>query len=351
MDTFPIYDDMGSVPLPEKIDKKIFNEFYWKAYDALTKNYDIFEHIGLTNFIINPIISSFKMKMDAGIEIINYPQYMDMYNQFLKPINDYQEELFLIRSELAIIPEIIIINHYAKEIFEQTNKPILLKVCVTGPVELYIKERGFTIYIDIALKYAESVNRFLKNSFINNKYIKTKAISIDEPSFGYTTLVNTNSDELIKIFDKSVEGINVDNLIHLHTLDSYKIPLETANINVLTCEYATDQRNIIPKKDLEDYDKYIRVGICRTNFNNLFAEALDSGIPMEKLNTPNGILSLIDSKDRIKKMLVDALDHYGDRLKYIGPDCGLYGWDLPSTAFELLHRIYEVIEEQKIKNP
>jgi len=342
---------MGSVPLPEEIDKQIFNQFYWKAYDALTKKFDIFEHVGLTNFVINPIISSFRMKIDAGIEIINYPQHMDMYNQFLKPINDYQEDLFLIRSDKAIIPEITIINHFAKEIFEQTSNTIKLKVCVTGPIELYLRERGFTIYKDIALKYAMSVNLFLKNSIINNKYLKTETISIDEPSFGYTTLVNTNDDELIEIFDKSVESISGDNLIHLHTLNSYRIPLETANINVLTCEYATDQRNIIPKKDLEDYDKFMRVGICRTNFNNLFAEALDAGIPMEKLNTPEGILSLIDSKARIKKMFVDAISHYGDRLKYIGPDCGLYGWDLPSTAFELLNRIHEVIEEEKKKNP
>jgi len=350
MNTFPKYDDVGSFPLPKNLDKEKFNQFYWKTYDALTKKYDIFEHIGLTNFIINPIINSFKLKMEAGVEIINYPQHIDMYTQFLKPLNDYKEDSFLISSDKAIIPEVEIINHFAKEIYEQTNKPIRLKVCVTGPIELYIRERGFTIYKDMALKYATSVNRFLKNSMIDNKYFKTETVSIDEPSFGYTDLVNTNEDELTEIFDKSLDGIDVDNLIHLHTLSSYRIPLNTKKINVLTCEYASDQRNVIPKKDLEDYDKFIRVGICRTNFNNLLAESLDSGIPMDKLNTPEGIRSLIDSKDRIQKMLFDAKAHYGDRLKYVGPDCGLYGWDEPSFAFELLHRIYEVIKEVKEKN-
>lgn len=48
-------------------------------------------------------------------------------------------------------------------------------------------------------------------------------------------------------------------------------------------------------------------------------------------------------------MLLDAMAHYGDRLRDIGPDCGLYGWDEPSVAFELLHRIYEVIENIKKK--
>ena len=44
---------------------------------------------------------------------------------------------------------------------------------------------------------------------------------------------------------------------------------------------------------------------------------------------------------------MDALNHYGDRLKFIGPDCGLSGWSPQQIAYELLHRTYEVIEQVK----
>jgi 5-methyltetrahydropteroyltriglutamate--homocysteine methyltransferase len=60
-----------------------------------------------------------------------------------------------------------------------------------------------------------------------------------------------------------------------------------------------------------------------------------------------GIMSLIDSKERIKNNLENAIEHYGDRLKFIGPDCGLSGWYYPEIAYELLHRTHEAIKEVK----
>jgi len=114
---------------------------------------------------------------------------------------------------------------------------------------------------------------------------------------------------------------------------------------VLTCEYASDHSNIIPKKDLEQYDKFIRVGITRTNINSIMAEKLDAGTPYDELKTYEGIMSLIDSKEFIKKNLLFALKHYEDRVKFIGPDCGLKGWNPPQVAYELLRRTYKVIKE------
>jgi len=68
---------------------------------------------------------------------------------------------------------------------------------------------------------------------------------------------------------------------------------------------------------------------------------------MDELKSLTGKLGLIDSKEQIKKNLLKAVELYGDRLKYIGPDCGLGGWQIPQIAFELLHRTSEVIEEFK----
>lgn len=349
MKEFPIFDDIGSFPLPENIDIDWFKQFYWITYKALVnKNEnDILEHSGINNYFINPMLQSFQLKLKAGVEIVNYPQHMDMHNQFLKPISDYEKEPGLIDPEKAHIPEIFLLNNFAKEHYEKTGNSLKIKICVTGPIELYVKQHGFTIYSDLALNFAKSVNSFIKNSIVNEKYMETLIVSIDEPSFGYIDVFNVNNDEIIQIFDKSIEGISATNQIHLHTLNRAALAMQTKNFDVLTCEYASDPTNKIPKKDLEQYDKFIRVGITRTNIDNIIAEKLDSGISMDEINTLSGKLNLIDSKEKIRKNLLTAMEIYDDRLKYIGPDCGLGGWQLPQIAYELLNRTHEVIEEVK----
>ena len=156
-----------------------------------------------------------------------------------------------------------------------------------------------------------------------------------------------NDDDLINIFDKCLEGVDVTSQIHLHTLNRASIALQTKNIDVLTCEYASDNSNVIPKKDLVQHDKFIRVGITRTNINSLMAEALDAGVSQDEVKSFEGTMNLIDPKERIEKNLMDALKRYDDRLQFVGPDCGLAGWDPPQVAYEVLHRTYEVIEKVK----
>ena len=344
---FPLYDDVGSFPLPPYIDKEAFKRFYWAAYNGLIKKTDIFENRGIHNYFTHPILQSFQLKLNAGVNIVNYPQHMDMYEQFLKPISENETEPNLISVEKAIIPEMLVIEKFAKEHYERIGKPLSVKICVTGPVELYIRKIDFTVYLDMAYNFAKSVNSFIKNSLYDTKYLKTSIVSIDEPSFGYVDVVNASDDELIKIFDKCLKGVNITSQIHLHTLNRASIALQTKNIDVLTCEYASDNSNIIPKKDLDQHDKFIRVGITRTNINSLMAEALDTGVSQAEVNSFEGTMNLIDPKKRIEKNLMDALKRYDDRLRFVGPDCGLAGWDPPQVAYEVLHRTYEAIEKVK----
>ncbi|MGQ4875205.1 MAG: hypothetical protein ACP6IY_14155 [Promethearchaeia archaeon] len=347
MSNFPKYDDVGGFPLPEYVDKEAFEQFYWAAYRALINDVEVFSHKGIYNYFIHPLLESLKMKINAGVEIVNYPQHIDMYTQFLKPIEDYEIKPSLIDDKQAIIPEVKIIEEYAKREYEKNGIQLELKICITGPIDLYAKKHGFSIYTDLALNLSESIRRFIKNSLINNKYMKTVLVSLDEPSFGYIDLLNVENDDLINIYDKCLEGINISSQIHLHTLNRADIPLQTKNIECLTCEYASNKSNIIPKKELEKYDKFIRVGIARTGIDNIIAENLEKGKTWDELKTVDGLISLIDNKEVIKKNLLDALELYGERLKYIGPDCGVKGWSPPKVAFELLKRVAMVISEVK----
>ena len=133
----------------------------------------------------------------------------------------------------------------------------------------------------------------------------------------------------------------------MHTLNRATLALQSKNINTLTCEYASDPTNKIPKKELDQYDKFIRVGITRTNVDNIIAEKLDNGSTLDEMTSLNGRLSLIDSKEKIRKNLMDAIKMYDNRLKFVGPDCGLSGWEIPQIAFELLNRTSEVIKQVK----
>lgn len=347
MDEFPQFDDVGSFPLPDYIDFDKFSQFYWAAYKGIVNNADIFENKGIYNFFIHPFLQSFQLKLNAGVEIINYPQHMDMRTQFLKPIDDYEVEPSLIDSKKAFIPELIILKHFAKDYFERTGNALKIKVCITGPIELYIKKHGFTIYPDIAFNLAKSLNSMLKHSIKNTKYLQNSVISIDEPSFGYVDMFNIEDDDIIKAFDKTVEGIDSLVQIHLHTLKNYIVPIQSKSIDTLTCEYASDHSNVIPKIELDKYDKFIRVGITRTNLNRIMADKLDAGALLDDFKTFEGTMSLIDSKEFIRKNLMFALERYQDRVKFVGPDCGLKGWNPPQVAYELLRRTYEVIKEVK----
>ncbi len=293
------------------------------------------------------------MKTDTGLDVINYPQLMDIYTQFLKPIRDYEvdSEPNLIINEKAQVIETHIIKNWAKSLYEtkQLEEPIKLKVCVTGPLELYFKVVGFEVYQDMAMNFARSVNSFLKNSMIDTPFLKTTAVSIDEPSLGYVTITNTSDDDMIEIYDESVKDINADIQIHLHSLNSFKIPLQTENINIMTCEFASNPQNVIDKKYLDQYDKYMRVGVCSTNINAIMANKIDSGQSYSDLSTVDGLLTLIDSEDQIKHNFKLASKQYGERLKYVGPDCGLSSWAPPKVAQELLTRTCKVVKNEMKK--
>ncbi|MHA1871792.1 MAG: hypothetical protein ACTSU2_09535 [Promethearchaeota archaeon] len=361
-----IIDDVGSFPLPQNIDIKKYETYYWKAYkiiadsgksdnDEIIKiiNEKIFGDEELKANLVGVIKSAFEYKLKAGLDVINYPQHIDMWSQFLKPMEDYEEEPFLIYESKARVLEVDILNAMAKEYYEEKGEPLKVKSCVSGPMELYLKKMGFGVYKDIALNIAKSVNHFLKNSIINNKYIRTTTLSIDEPSIGYVTFNQITNDDVTEILSKSAEGLKsvsssgheLDVQIHLHSLNASEVALKASGINILTCEYASDQKNIIPKKDLDDYDKFIRVGIARTNLGGIIADEIDKGRDAKQFTTEEALLGLVDSEERIISRLKEAVERYDDRLKYVGPDCGLRSWDYQKVAAKVLENTVKAVKK------
>jgi 5-methyltetrahydropteroyltriglutamate--homocysteine methyltransferase len=187
--------------------------------------------------------------------------------------------------------------------------------------------------------FAQTINRFAKNSILNNKYIETKAISIDEPSLGHTNLSAT--PELIReTLEKAYDFQGPIKQIHLHFASGIHDLLTVKGLNVLSFEYAASPKNIesVPKSMLERADKQIRVGVSRTDIDSIFAELYEKGI-VKPSNE-----QLVDSVDTIRKRYHTAKEKYKERMTFTGPDCGLGSWPNQEVAQLILKRTVEAVK-------
>jgi 5-methyltetrahydropteroyltriglutamate--homocysteine methyltransferase len=338
-----LVDDIGSFPLPNTVTHESFNRAYALAREAIVNGKDIRKDEFLNHNFYNVVIDSFKRKLDSGLSIVTYPQHYSMYNEFTDVIRKATDKgTYLVEEKNAIIPEVHVINQEAKALSETIGRRIPLRVCVTGPMDLYLKEIGTTSYKDILLMFAQTVNRFAKNSILNSKYVKTEVVSLDEPSFGFQN-ISIEKDTLIDIMEKAFDFKGVTRQIHLHSTTGLANVLNVRNINVLMFEYAASPKNIeaISKQMLEKADKQIRVGIARTDINTIIAELIEKGIAK-----PNA-KQLVDSEETIRKRFQTAKEKYGERMSFTGPDCGLGGWPTQEAATLLLETTVKAVKSAK----
>jgi 5-methyltetrahydropteroyltriglutamate--homocysteine methyltransferase len=338
-----LVDDVGSFPLPHYVDRRLFNDAYVRARDAIMDGKDFRKDEFILNNFYRVIIDSFKKKFDTGLDAVNYPQHYDMHEQFTDVIHKAMDKgTYVVDEKQAIMPEVHVINDEAKRICEETGKKVLLRVCVTGPMELYLKEIGTTAYKDILLMFAKTVKRFAKNSILNSKYVKTEVVSLDEPSFGFQD-ISADKDTILDVLEKAFDFNGVTKQIHLHSSSRVANILDIKNLDVLSFEYAASPKNIeaVSRKMLERADKQIRIGVSRTDINSIMAELYEKGI------TKPDAEQLVESEATIRKRFVTAKKKYGDRMTFTGPDCGLGGWSTQEAAQLLLRRTVNVVKSAK----
>jgi 5-methyltetrahydropteroyltriglutamate--homocysteine methyltransferase len=207
-------------------------------------------------------------------------------------------------------------------------------------MEQYLAEMGTQYYSDVLYDYAETTRRFAKNSIINNKYLETRVISIDEPSFGLRNILVPAPDAFCQVLERAFDFQGVTKQIHLHSTAGIHDLLCIKNIDVLSFEYAASPQNIdaVPKRLLEQADKQIRVGISRTDIDTIYAELNEQGI-----NKPSNE-QLLESEDTIRKRFQAVKEKYGEVMTFTGPDCGLGSWPNQDIAKKLLTRTVEAIK-------
>jgi 5-methyltetrahydropteroyltriglutamate--homocysteine methyltransferase len=338
MDT--LVDDVGSFPLPSYVDRNTFNRAYDLARQAIIEGRDVMKDDFLSSKFCKIVIDSFKKKCAAGLDVINYPQHYDMYRQFAEPIHGVMKEgTYVVDEKQAFIPEMHVINEAARGLSEELGRRVMLRACITGPMELYLKEVGTVPYKDILLMFAETVRRFAGNSILNSKYVKTEAVSLDEPSFGFQD-ISADRDTVLEVLENAFDFKGVTKQIHLHSSSRVSDLLDVENVDVLAFEYAASPRNIesLSRQMLDKADKQMRVGVSRTDIDSIAAELYDKGVAMPTAT------QMVESEDTIRKRFMAAKEKYGDRMTFTGPDCGLGGWPTQEAAQLLLKRTVDAVK-------
>ena len=145
-----------------------------------------------------------------------------------------------------------------------------MRICVTAPLELYTKQFGGATYTDILDIFSINVDRFINSAIENARQFEIATISIDEPSIGINPQIMFNDSDIIGALEKAGKTAwskKIDTEIHLHSPLHYGLICETESINIIGVESAANPSylSLIDKEDLETCDKFIRVGVSRTD--------------------------------------------------------------------------------------
>ena len=338
MDT--LVDDVGSFPLPLTVGSDTYSKAYAGTRAAIAEGRCVETDEFLQKNFRHVVLDSFRKKLHSGLDVVNYPQHYDG----IKQVNDVIRKAmsngtFVVDKKDAFLPEVCVVNEEAKYLSEEFGKKIQLRVCLFGPMELYLKEIGAQPYADVLFGFAETVRRFAENSILDSKYIKTEVVSIDEPSFGFLNIAAGN-DLLREVLDKAFDFRGATRQIHLHS--SVRLPdlLQVRNIDALTFEYAGSPKNIegVSKRMLEAADKRVRVGVSRTDIDSILAELHDRGVAQPSAE------QLVETEQTIRKRYASAKERFGELMTFTGPDCGLGSWPSQEAAQLLLERTVAAVK-------
>jgi methionine synthase II (cobalamin-independent) len=338
-----LVDDIGSFPLPTSIGKEEFYRVYQAAREALNQGKDITKDSFLNEKFCKVVLESFKKKAATGLDVVNFPQQYDGIRQIDDVIHQAMEKgSFTVDEDKAVLPEVQLINQHAKTLCEELClEKINLRVSLFGPMEQYLHEIGRNAYPDVIEGFVETIRRFAKNSVLNSKYIETKVVSIDEPSFGYNNILA--APEVIRdLLNKAFDFQCATKQIHLHFASGVHDLLSVANLDVLSFEFAASPGNIdaVSKSMLEGADKHIRVGVSRTDIDTVVAELYEKGIPKPTVE------QLVESEETIRNRYRLAKNKYDERMTFTGPDCGLSGWPSQEAAELVLKRTVRAVKNQ-----
>jgi 5-methyltetrahydropteroyltriglutamate--homocysteine methyltransferase len=324
------YDDIGSYPLPEGITKAWIKEAFVDVETHKTKLYELLQ-------------DALQQKLNAGVEVPTYPQFQDMITQFSEPIMDAErtEAPLLLKEEEAQLKELDALEQVAAEYKEENGEKLKLRICVTGPIELYYKLFPPPVYTDVLSNIANSIGRFIKRAIEEAHNFDVVCASLDEPSMGLDPRIEEEGViTALELASDYAFRAGIDTQIHLHSPIFYETVCQVNGIKVIGMESAAQPSllALIDKNQLDQYDKFLRIGIARTDILSMAAEydELHHTNAFKDKGVLEAIVTEYNSPEKVTKRLEKAHAIFGDRIKYVGPDCGLGSFPSQELAYKVL---------------
>ncbi|MBE0516788.1 MAG: methionine synthase [Methanophagales archaeon] len=332
-----IFDDIGSYPVPEGVTRDWIKEAFANVERYESTLYEIIQ-------------DAMGQKLNAGVEVPNYPQFQNMITQFSEPIMDGKrtEAPLLIKEEEARILELNALEELAEEYRDQKGEKLKLRICVTGPIELYYKLFTPPVYSDVVSNIAKSVGRFIKNAIEEARNYEVVCASLDEPSMGLDPRIE--EEGIITALELASEYAyrrGIDTQIHLHSPIFYETVCQVEGIRVIGLESAAHPAllTLIDKGQLDHSDKFLRIGVSRTDILSMAAEydELHHTNAFKDKGVLKSVVTEYNSPDKVTKRLEKAYSLFGERIRYAGPDCGLGPFPNQELAYLVLKNTAEGI--------
>ena len=324
-----------------------------KNYTSKEKDHEYFEKI---------IVESFKDKIDAGIDIPNYPQFRDMNDMFFELISNLEKiegKYYFTRTPDVVgggrIPEVEALRKNAHRLAELRGR-VRMKICVTGPYTLsyFFGFRDCELFKNLANVLAKIV---AANTF-KEKNLVVDVVSLDEPLIGTLDdpLIDHGSEGrecLIKSLDKifyEAKSRGARTVIHLHSTTS-KLFWLVENLDVIESHVGDIiYSSLSTRRLLENYDKFLKASICRTDYDRLVYEKtkdLGEERVLEEIDKiwkkiKSGEIDptyYLEDLEVLKLRLENIIKAFGERVLYAGPECGMKGFPSYECAIECLKRV------------
>jgi 5-methyltetrahydropteroyltriglutamate--homocysteine methyltransferase len=316
-------------------------------------------------------VEGFLLKVEAGIDVPNYPQFRDMNQMFLDTFTGLQKTSrgyleigrIQVKSGEAEIGEVGAIREHSREIAEKTGLPVRLKVCITGPYTLSstVADRRAETFGNMA----EAVSEIVEANLFDGKHGGVRILLIDEPAFGLVDeplldYGQAGRENLIHAWERVLDTVKLKGVrrgFHFHsTRDGLFWEVRQAEIIE---SHVDDPLYLQPqtRSRLEETDKFVKASIAVTDFDSLIRKSLgrtQSGVDEQALNEMLGSvwkeigkgtvdpLVFIEDRSLMSCRLGRIVSQLGEeRVPFTGPECGLASFPTMESAMELLRRVRE----------
>jgi len=322
------------------------------------------------------IVEGLLGKLQAGIDVPNFPQFRDMNEMFLQLIEGAKKtksgyELtgrLRLSYERKVLPELEAVKRNASRIKDTVGHRIALKICVTGPYTLSSLLVNRTA--EAFGQFSDVLQQIVEASVVVQKNVEVDLVSIDEPVFGLAgdTLLDKGApgrEALLRAWEgicHKVKTRGAKTIVHLHnTVDGL-----FWNVNGLDIieSHVGDPlyESAKSKKACEAADKFVKASIAVTDFDRLVRERIATSNPglteasigpllaetwasINKGDTDPVIF--LESKEVMKNRLKRILRLFGEeRVSFAGPECGTRSFPTTVCALECLRRISEATKRK-----